>query len=196
MVSVEILVTQILTVLVAVVALIIGLKLFKKYKKTEVSTPIFLSIYSFCVFLTYFFVFLFRFPSPEVNLAEKTIAIPIIVYLSLGLQAFFALAFTIDMIRPYKLKWLAIPFVFLLLYLISIFLEFPIKVLVSPGIYEWITSELMDKTSIIPVVMAYIPVGFLGFYSIKMPRKEERIKGLWLLAGFFMMATFSNFFDA
>jgi hypothetical protein len=195
MVSEEILITQIVTIALSIVALIVSLKLLSNYKKTEVGTALLLSIYSFFIFLAYLFAFLLRFPSSEVNLAEKSMIVPLVVFVSLGFQAFFALLFVVDMFRPFKQKWIAVPIALILVYFISIAFGPPVKVPTSPGIYEWTSSAILNKTSVIPVLMAYTPVGFLAFYSIKMPRKEDKARGLLLLAGFFMIATFSNFFD-
>ena len=96
------------TLLIFIVSLYLFFKLFKRYRENMAFPTLLLALYSLSLAILYVFVFMLRFPTEEMNLATKTIVVPLGVFLASAIAPFFSASFATLTIRPKYGKYLSI----------------------------------------------------------------------------------------
>ncbi|MDY6986204.1 MAG: hypothetical protein SVE93_07405 [Candidatus Thermoplasmatota archaeon] len=218
----ELITIHVCTLIVIVVSLILARELWKRYrriKKSLVAPSIFKSnlrqnlyspyrnnfltsslllfIYVFSILITHIAAFLYRFPTPEVNLVSYTgLLIPAIGIGGCGFIPYPGALFSIYLLEP-KRKNLWIIFVSLLeaIYIASLVIYPPAYVEVREGVFEWTTIEAAAQTIYLTLIIAAVPVALFIAFAIKSKDKRNRAKGIFLAISFAMLAFFVTVCD-
>jgi hypothetical protein len=186
----ELITIHVCTLIVIAVSLILARELWKRYRSTMLTSSLLLFIYVFSILITYSAIFLFRFPTPEVNLVPRTgLLIPAIGIGGCGFIPYPGALFSIYLLEP-KRKNLWIIFVSLLeaIYVASLVIYPPAYVEVRAGVFEWITIEAATQTIYLTLIIAAVPVALFIAFAIKNKDKRNRAKGIFLAISFAMLA--------
>jgi len=186
----ELITIHVCTLIVIVVSLILARELWKRYRNTLLTSSLLLFIYVFSILITYSAIFLFRFPTPEVNLVSYTgLLIPAIGIGGCGFIPYPGALFSIYLLEP-KRKNVWVIFVSLLeaIYIASLVIYPPAYVEVREKVFEWITVEAAAQTIYLTVIIAAVPVALFIAFAIKSKDKRNRAKGIMLAIAFAMLA--------
>ena len=185
----ELITIHICTLIVIVISLLLGYKLWKRYQNTPLTGSLFIFLYVLSIAVTYIATFLYRFPTPEVNLVQSTgVLIPAIGVSGYGFVPYLGALFSIYLTEP-RGKWLWVALVSLIeaLYILPLMFALPAYVEVRPGVFEWIVAGIAADTMYLTLLIAAVPVVFFIAFTIKSRDKKDRAKGIMLSISFAML---------
>lgn len=182
------------TLLIFIVSLYLFFKLFKRYKKNITFPTLLLALYSLSLAILYVFVFMLRFPTEEMNLARKTIVVPLGVFLASAIVPFFSASFAAFTIRPKYGKYLTIVPLILTLYAVTlILLNPPVFKVAHGGVVELVAHENTITAMWITFGVSLFAPFFLAYYTIIIKGFENKAKGLLISASLFALSYLINY---
>ena len=177
------------TLLIFIVSLYLFFKLFKRYKKNIAFPTLFLALYSLSLAILYVFVFMLRFPTEEMNLATKTIVVPLGVFLASAITPFFSASFAAFTIHPRYGKYLSIIPLILTLYAVTlILLNPPVFEVAQGGVVELVAHENTITAMWITFVVSLLAPFALVCYTVIVKGFENKAKGFLISASLFALS--------
>jgi len=182
------------TLLVSLIAARLFSTHLKRYKDNLLFPSLALALYFLSFAIYYFFIFLLRFPTEEVNLTLRTWVVPMGAFILDPFLPLFGSLFASYTLSPRHGFWLAAPLIALSAYsIITIALNPPLIVEGAGGIAEWIVPPEANRAIIADIFVSAFVCSYLGFYTASVKARDDRIKGLLLTVGFILITYLVHF---